>query len=89
MSLVRAVEDVLNVDVDVEGLKSQGTRFDRRVARALSNEPELVEYVHRLESQYDNKLSRARSRNIKMPEPEEAVKDLEAFLKKIRDDGDG
>jgi proteasome assembly chaperone (PAC2) family protein len=86
LSLVQAMENVLQVDIDVEQLRSQGSNFDRRVAQALANEPEINEYILKLEAQYDHRMFESRSRNLAMPEPEEAVEDMEAFLKQIRDE---
>ena len=84
LGLLEAMEHVLHVDIDVEQLRSQGTSFDRRVAQALSNEPEINEYVQRLESQYDHRMSEKRSKTVEMPEPQEAVEDMEEFLRQIR-----
>ena len=84
LSLVRAMGRVLQVDVDLEQLRSQGKSFDRKVAQALTNEPEVTEYVRKLESEYDRRAAAAPGEAAAMPEPQEAVRDMEDFLKQLR-----
>jgi proteasome assembly chaperone (PAC2) family protein len=86
LGLVKAVEQVLRVDIDVEPLRSQESSFDLRVAQALEDEPALNEYVKKLESQYDRRRGRSRSAAVEMPEPDEAVRDTEHFLRSLRGD---
>ena len=84
LGLVRAMGKVLEVDIDVEPLRSQGKSFDRKVAQALTNEPEVTEYVQKLETDYDQRFAAARTAATEMPQPEEAVRDMEEFLKELR-----
>jgi len=52
----------------------------------LEDEPALNEYVKKLESQYDRRRGRSRSAAVEMPEPDEAVRDTEHFLRSLRGD---
>ena len=84
LSLVGAVEHLLHLGVDVEQLRSEGSTFDRRVAQALASEPEVREYVEKLEIQYDNRVAAKSAESIDMPAPEDAVHDMEEFLRSLR-----
>ena len=86
LSLLQALEGMMKVHIDMEPLRSQGESFERRVAQAVANEPQVTEYVQRLEEEYDRRASRraARQGHGEMPDPEEAVKDMEEFLKSQR-----
>ena len=86
LSLLQALEGMMKVHIDMESLRSQGESFERRVAQAVANEPQVTEYVQRLEEEYDRRASRraARQGQGEMPDPEEAVKDMEEFLKSQR-----
>ena len=87
LKLLSGIERLVNVSVDVEPLRAQGTKFDRRVERALAEEPELKEYVERLEEQWDSRWgdgSRTGDGDDDMPEPEQAVLGIEEFLRQAR-----
>ena len=90
LKLLGGIERLLNVGVDVEPLRSQGSSFDRRVERALADEPEVKAYVERLEEQWDSRQddeSRTDGGDD-MPEPEQAVLGIEEFLRQARQGGD-
>ena len=103
LRLLQVVERLLHVDIDVDSLNSQGANFERRVRQALSNEPGVVDYIHRLESQWDSRVggSAAPKSGIgepgegatlegEMPQPDEAVRAFEEFLRRSsRRSGDG
>ncbi len=94
LHLLQAVERLLHVDIDVEQLYSQGANFERRVQQALSNEPGVVDYIERLEAQWDNRRGNGAAAppspgtgaevGGEMPNPEEAVQAFEEFLKESR-----
>ena len=89
LKLLSGIERLVNVSVDVEPLRSQGSNFDRRVERALADEPELKAYVERLEEQWDARQDDgSRSGGSDMPEPEQAVLGIEEFLRQARQGGD-
>ena len=89
LRLLQAVERLLRVDINVEQLFAQGANFERRVQQALNNEPGVVDYVQRLEVQWDNRVGAVDTSQEPgdgasdgdMPEPEEAVRAFEEFLR--------
>jgi len=90
LRLLQAVERLLRVDINVEQLYAQGANFERRVQQALDTEPGVVDYVQRLEAQWDNRVGAVdttlepgdgASSDGDMPEPEEAVRAFEEFLR--------
>ena len=85
LKLLSGIERLVNISVDVEPLRSQGSNFDRRVERALADEPELKAYVERLEEQWDSRRDDAsETSGGDMPEPEQAVLGIEEFLRQAR-----
>ena len=76
-------------------MRSQGSSFEQRGQQALADEPEVNAYIQRLEDQWDNRGSDLTADEIDedtmlidMPEPEEAVRDLEEFLRSSRNDSE-
>ncbi|MBM3939444.1 MAG: PAC2 family protein [SAR202 cluster bacterium] len=89
LRLVEAMEQIVRVRIDAGALRSQGASFERRVAQALLNEADVANYVRRLEAQWDRALGSggtADDDGIEMPDPQEAVRDLEEFLRRSRKD---
>ena len=86
LALLRAMEGIVPSNLDLEPLRSEGRNFDQEVAQALSDESAVSEYVQRLEAQYDSSSSAAVFGPAEMPEPEEAVRGMEEFLRQLRDD---
>lgn len=94
LQLVKGIEDLLDVSVDMRPLESQGRNFEKRVEQALADEPDVVAYVERLEAQWDeegNGGSAAEPDEAgEMPDPEQAVRSIEEFLGLAAgDDDDG
>ena len=95
--LVQGLQRLLNIEVDLEPLKSQGKNFERRVEQALADEPEVVAYVEKLEAQWDSgHEGRIEDSDAaggagddagldEMPEPEQAVQGIEEFLRQARE----
>lgn len=91
LQLLSGIEDLIEANVDVAPLKSQGLNFEKRVEQALENEPEVVAYVERLEAQWDSTHGfddsvlpldlRERETPGEMPEPDQAVAGIEEFLR--------
>ncbi len=99
LELIQGIERLLGIEVDQEPLRSQGKNFERRVEQALSDEPEVVAYVEKLEAQWDSghdgpregqdsEGGRDDSDSGEMPEPEQAVQGIEEFLRQARESGD-
>ena len=91
LKLLSGLERLVNISVDVEPLRSQGSNFDRRVERALADEPELKAYVERLEEQWDSRWRDGPPEGEgadDMPDPGQAVLGIEEFLRQARQGGD-
>jgi proteasome assembly chaperone (PAC2) family protein len=54
LRLIKGLEQLLDIHVDVEALESQGLNFERRVEQALDGESDVMAYVERLEAQWDS-----------------------------------
>jgi len=54
LRLIKGLEQLLDIHVDIEALASQGLNFERRVEQALEGETDVVAYVQRLEAQWDS-----------------------------------
>jgi proteasome assembly chaperone (PAC2) family protein len=95
--LIQGLQRLLNIEVDLEPLKSQGKNFERRVDQALADEPEVVAYVEKLEAQWDSGHEgppeesmpdgegSEGTEDIEMPEPGQAVQGIEEFLRQARE----
>ena len=88
IELLKKIEQLLGLSVDFAQLNSQSKNFDKRVKLAFEDEPELLDYIQRLEAQWDlvnsDSMSDAINRDIdsvEMPDPEQAVKGIEEFLR--------
>ncbi len=101
LSLVRGLEELVDISVPVEALESQGLNFERRVEQALDGESDVVEYVEKLEAQWDARRNRRATESVDEPEPagsgaepgeipdaDQAVASIEEFLRQERR-GDG
>ncbi len=94
IELLKKIEQLVGINLDYAHLQSQSQNFDKRVKLALQDEPELLEYVHRLEGQWDianlDDISTGNVQvndSIDMPEPEQAVKGIEEFLRQQLNSG--
>ena len=91
LKLVEGIEKLMDFEVDVEALLSQGLNFEKRVEQALAGESEVVAYVQRLEEQWDANVSsgshadRDSETVDEMPDPDQAVRGIEEFLKQERE----
>jgi proteasome assembly chaperone (PAC2) family protein len=60
LGLVRGLEQLVEISVPDDALKSQGLNFERRVEQALDGETDVVAYVEKLEAQWDERRERRR-----------------------------
>ena len=90
LKLLSGIERLVDLTIDVEPLRAQGAKFERRVARALANEPELSAYVEKLEVQWDSHdgAPSLESGPDDMPLPDQAVRGIEEFLRQAREGND-
>lgn len=95
LKLLSGLERLADLHVNVDALESQGLNFERRVEQALADEPEIISYVQKLEAQWDSKAghptdagSEDEGDGDEMPEPDQAIRGIEEFLRRERNQGD-
>ena len=76
-SLLKVLSSLLGFKMDFSELESAAARYQEMVGGAIVQDSQLSTYVSKLEERYDDAQGEARE----MPLPEEAVRDLETFLK--------
>lgn len=92
LALLRPVDDLLGLELDVHELESAAERIDAQVSEAVSRNREIAEYVRRLERAFDEHRETSRPHSPAGEAGSEALfKELEEFLKQTRkpeDEGD-
>ena len=76
-SLLTRLRSLVDIDVDLQELRSAGEVAVEGLTQATSEEPEITAYVRKLEQRYD--AEDAPTGDI--PMPEDMVQELERFLK--------
>jgi proteasome assembly chaperone (PAC2) family protein len=84
-ALLERLQDLLGVGFDLRDLKDASDRFVTEVNTALSGNPEIQEYVQRLETQADDP-ERQITTGGSLPKGEELLLDIEEFLRRQRPD---
>jgi hypothetical protein len=85
-ALLRRLQPIIGLEFDFTELVSAGERFVAEVDTAISGNPEVVEYVHRLEAALDGGQEPASQQPGPLPAGEDLVLDVEEFLRSQRDD---
>lgn len=88
MALLGRLGEVLSLSFDLRELETSGQRFIEEVNTALAANPEISEYVTRLESHADEPDETPPERHTELPESGEVILDIEAFLRSQRDEDD-
>jgi proteasome assembly chaperone (PAC2) family protein len=81
-ALLVRLQDLVGARIDVRELENAGKRFVQEVDQAISANGEVADYVRRLEAAYDEA---AEEPVEALPEPGEAVDDVEKFLRRQRE----
>ena len=102
LGLVHGLEELVDISVPDEALKSQGLNFERRVEQALDGESDVLAYVEKLEAQWDSSRNETPSEIATDPEPagstaetgdipdaDQAVASIEEFLRQERQGDEG
>jgi proteasome assembly chaperone (PAC2) family protein len=76
-ALLQRLEQLLDLGIDLDDMKMASEDFDLEIKRAIGEDPQIRAYVRKLEQRYDKIIQD----NTPMPEPEEAIRELEKFLK--------
>ena len=86
VAMLRQVANLLDLTLDLDDLERQADSFDSQVSQAIAQNPEVAEYVRRLESQEggDGDAGRAPERPTPpdLPSSDALIKELEDFLKR-------
>jgi proteasome assembly chaperone (PAC2) family protein len=70
LGLVQGLEQLIDISVPDEALRSQGLNFERRVEQALDGESDVMAYVEKLEVQWDARRSERASESSADSAPE-------------------
>lgn len=81
--LVRTILQVLGLNIPLDNLKNAALDFEVIIQKAVETDKQLVSLVKRLEENYDV----TENLDAEMPKGSDVVKDLELFLKDLRDKG--
>ncbi|MSQ07488.1 MAG: hypothetical protein EXR46_09975 [Dehalococcoidia bacterium] len=79
-TLAQNLVRLLDLPLDLSELQSAAETFDQEVAKAIAKDEQLPEYVKKLEDRQDAQ-AQAKAGEGGLPDPAEAVRELEQFLR--------
>jgi len=79
LGIVDAMRKVLEIDLDTKSLESASEVFYAEMQKAVEKDSQLSTYVQKLETKFDEAVE------SEMPSGDEMVRDVEAFLRDLRD----
>jgi proteasome assembly chaperone (PAC2) family protein len=82
-ALVRQVDTIFNLNLDLHELIEASDRFERQVAEAVEQNPDVLQYVRRLEAASDEEPE---SPAAELPSGAAIVEELEEFLRQRREE---
>jgi len=88
VAMLRRLDALLDLDVDLGDLEEQAVRFDAEVAEAITRDPEAQSYVRKLEERddrggdFEDLPSPLGGSGPELPSGEEVVRELEEFLRR-------
>ncbi|MGD9933892.1 MAG: PAC2 family protein [Dehalococcoidia bacterium] len=87
-ALLVRLQELVGLRIDMKELETSSKRFLTEVEQAIAANPEIAAYVSRLETAYDAEPEAEESSEdpVELPAPDEAVLDVEEFLRRQRDD---
>lgn len=90
LALVRRAFTLLDFSSDLSDLERASSDFDRRVAKVLTSDPKIAEYVRRLEEREgdEDEENEEIGSTDALPSGEELVQELEQFLREQRREGE-
>lgn len=89
LALVRRAFTLLDFSSDLSDLERAADDFDQRVAKVLTSDPKIAEYVRRLEERQGDEEEEGEEigSTDALPSGEELVQELERFLREQRREG--
>lgn len=85
-ALVRQLDTLLDLGLDLSDLEARGEQFDRQVDEAIAQNPEVRAYIRQLEQAGDGDEEPEPASDL--PTPEAILAELEEFLREQRQDDD-
>jgi proteasome assembly chaperone (PAC2) family protein len=87
-ALLHTLDTLFDLGLDLRGIESAVTDFEREVARAIASNPEIAAYVQELERQADalTEEEAAGARGAELASGDILIEELEEFLKDKRED---
>lgn len=85
-ALLQRLQEVLGLTFDLTELEGASRRFVQEVDTALGTNPEVAEYVQRLEEAADNPDEEPPDREGELPPSADVILDVEEFLRNQRDE---
>jgi predicted ATP-grasp superfamily ATP-dependent carboligase len=82
LALIRRVESLLGVTIDLAGLEEASSEYERRLDEAVASEPEVRALVERLEQQLDESEISFRD----LPSGDSIAREFQRFLRDQRDE---
>lgn len=82
-ALVRQVDTLFDLNLDLNELSEASDRFDRQVAEAVEQNPDVLQYVRRLEAAGEDEPE---GPPVELPSGAAIVEELEEFLRQRRED---
>jgi proteasome assembly chaperone (PAC2) family protein len=64
-SAVRGIASILKVKTDIQQLQDASNSFENKLTKLVEKQPELLEIVHKLESDYDNEIFESEMGDLK------------------------
>jgi len=92
-AILRRLASLLELDLNLAELERQGIAFDAQVSEAIAKNPEVAEYVRKLEAKEGLERSESPAEEKtepsgELPSTESIIQDLEDFLKRQRPPGE-
>ncbi len=83
-TLAQTLSRLLDLNLDLEELRTAATTFDEEVVKAIAKDDQLAAYVRKLEGDYDESVGAN-----EIPDPADVLRELEQFLKSEQRRGEG
>ncbi len=81
LALVEKLRDLLGLEIDTADVETSARVWEERMRRAIDGDPNLADYVRRLEDAVSEEDEASR-----IPDGDELVRELERFLREERDE---
>jgi hypothetical protein len=88
LAMLRQLDRALRLSLDLRRVERRAEEFDRQVNQAVSANPEIQTYVHKLEEEHGRAApEEPATPQGELPSAENIVQELEEFLRRSREPG--